>query len=542
MMEKEYRPWNPDQSYLLPPSPRDWLPKNHVAYFILDTVRELDIGVIEDAIQAKDWRGARSYSPRMMLGLLMYAYCNGIYSSRKIEKATYESIPLRVIAGDQHPHFTVINRFRLDHHRAFKELFLVVLRICQMEGMVELGHVALDGSKVKANASKHKAMSYKRMRKQVEKLKEEITELVARAEKADAEEDDLYGSEKRQPEIPEELKRRKKRLERIREAQAVLEREAAEGRAADLKAKASRQREKEADDTVDPVERKRAGTRAKNMEEKAEKLREKFSDFDDPPSGQSSDGSGLPEHQTPFDKHGKPTEKAQRNFTDPDSRIMVRDGGYLQAYNCQIVVDDEHQIIVAEAVTNQAPDQEHLVPLMNQVPKNVGVHPMVFTADAGYFSKDNIEFCESKGIDTYVAVEREKHGKTKDKTPASPEESMAKSYMKEKLKTPRGKDIYAKRKAIVEPVFGHIKSARGFGNFSLRGLEKVASEWSFIALCHNLLKLYKNRSDPALIEPQYIPIRRKNTAFHWLRKLSSLFASFSPPNLQCTKPLCATPS
>jgi transposase len=253
MAGKQYRPWAPTQSFLLPPSPLEWLPQDHLAYFLLDVVHSLDLGELERALQAKDPRGERPYPPAMMLALLIYAYCVGIFSSRKIARATYEDVAFRVLAGGEHPHFTTLNQFRLQHRSAFSGLFVQVLRLCQKAGLVKLGHVSIDGSKVLANASKHKAMSYKRMREEEARLQREIEALLGRADAADQQEDQQYGPGTAPQDLPEELQRREKRLARIREAKAALEQEAKEARAEELRENARAQREKACDGTVAPV-------------------------------------------------------------------------------------------------------------------------------------------------------------------------------------------------------------------------------------------------------------------------------------------------
>ncbi len=493
MALKSYRPWSPDQSYLLPPSPSEWLPENHLAYFVLEIVQSLDLGDIDRAIQSKSSRGERPYSPAMMVALLVYGYCVGVFSSRKIAQATYEYIAFRVLAGGGHPHFTTINQFRLDHHRALAGRFLQVLQLCQKAGLVKLGHVSLDGSKVQANASKHKAMSYERMQQEEVRLKAEIESMLARADKADRDEDERYGQGQDVEDLPAELSRRQTRLERIQQAKAALEQEAAEARATELREQAQIQRDKAADPSVDPVERSRAKTRAEKSERKAEELDD---DDDDPPTdGDSTTSTDLPSHRVPTTPAGLPGPKAQRNFTDPESRIMKTNNGYLQGYNGQTAVDATAQIIVAECLTNQAPDPEHLKPMVNRVIENCGAVPEVMTADTGYFSKENVDTCEERGIDPYIAVGR----KNDDASPGTrnpppvPEtpEQQAKNKMREKLNTTEGKAIYSRRKVIVEPPFGQIKEARGFRRFSLRGIAKARSEWTLICWTHNLLKLFR---------------------------------------------------
>ena len=446
-MSKTFRPWEPRQSYLLPPSPQEWLPEGHLAYFILDTVGELDLSAIT-AEYERELRGYPPYHPVMMVALLLYAYCVGVPSSRKIEKRTYEDLGFRVIAAGQHPDHVRISEFRRRHLKALSALFLQILRLCREAGLVKLGHVSLDGTKVKANASKHKAMSYERMQKEEERLKAKVKELLAAAERVDAEEDARYGKDRHGDELPEELRRTETRVARIRELKAKLEAEA-----------------------------------------KAQQEAAQDHDDDEPPcSGGSTE---LPEHQVPTAKDGTPTAKAQRNFTDGDSRIMKAGDGFVQGYNAQAVVDAGHQIIVAQTVTNQPPDVEHFAPMMEQTIANCEQVPDKVSADAGYFSEDNVAYALNQGIDPYIATGRRKHGEPAPTVRGRPPKDMTlKQEMARKLATRAGAGVYARRKAIVEPAFGQIKDARGFRRFLLRGIDKVTAEWSLITMTHNLLKLF----------------------------------------------------
>jgi transposase len=488
-MAKSYRPWAPTQSFLLPPSPLEWLEEGHLAYFVLDVVTTtLDLGAIEKVIQAKDWRGERPYAPSMMVAMLVYAYCVGVFSSRKMARATYEDVPFRVLAGGEHPHFTTINQFRLEHREALAGLFIQVLRLCRKAGLVKLGHVSFDGSKVQANASKHKAMSYKRMQEDEKRLAAEVEALLKRADETDRREDETHGVGKAAEDLPAELQRRETRLSRIREAKAALEQEAAQVRAEALLDLAAGQRRKADDETVSLSKRKEAATRAAHSEKQAQAL---VGDDDDE-DGPSGTGvvDDLPRHRVPVNPDGTPDPTAQRNFSDPDSRIMMKDGAVVQAYNAQIAVDAEAQIIVAVAVTNQPPDQEHLPPMLDRVIENCGRAPDVVTADNGYMSKATIDVCAQRGVDAYISVGRDldKVLMDGDLTPAK----QVRQTMAAKLRTDAGRAIYARRKVIVEPPFGQIKQARGFRRFSFLGLGNVRHEWAFVALTHNLLKLFRS--------------------------------------------------
>lgn len=492
---KSYRPWSPSQSFLLPPSPLEWLPEGHLAYFVLETVQALDLSRIEDVIQAKDGRGERPYSPQMLVALLVYAYAVGVFSSRRIARATYEDVAFRVLAGGEHPHFTTVNQFRLDHREALGALFLQVLQLCRRAGLVKLGHVAFDGTKVLANASKHKAMSYKRMQEDEQRLAAEVKALLAKADETDRAEDAQYGPGLAPEDLPAELHRREARLARIREAKAALEEEAAIARAEALREQARASLAKADDVTVAPSKRKEAATKAATAEEKARAL-DGGDDHDDGEGGPGA-GSGpddLPHHRVQATPDGAPKPKAQRNFTDPESRIMVKGGEFVQAYNAQAAVDAEAQIVVAVAVTNEPTDVEHLPAMIDLVQANCGEAPEVATADSGYFSRENADACARRGVDAYIATPRvEPNPPTQDgdgATPATPAQQ-ARKVMETKLATATGQAIYARRKCIVEPAFGQIKQARGFRRFSFRGLAAVRAEWSLVCAAHNLLKLFR---------------------------------------------------
>lgn len=536
-MAKRYREWSPDQSFLLPPSPRDWLSEDHLVYFLLELGDELDLSAIERAIQQKDSRGNRPFDPRLMTVLLLYGYCIGVASSRKLEQACQTDVAFRVLCAGHHPDHSAIAEFRRQHLQALRGLFLQVLRLCQAAGLVKLGHVALDGTKVAANASKHKAMSYERMLKKEAELSEEIDRLLQQAERTDQEEDARHGRGRRGDELPEELRRREGRRAKIRRARQALEAEAARARAAAEAARAKEaqaqaeqaeaakaeqakrraeqalqraaeaaekaaekakerleQAEAEAraaaEQTATAAERRRASA-AQQRRDDAEQALQALLHREPPPAGPQ-----WPEHQVPTTASGDPTATAQRNFTDEASRIMKAGTGYVQAYNCQLAVDEGHQIIVAEGVTNQAPDTQHLPVLLDAVIANCEHVPEKATADAGYFSLENASYCEAHGIDGYLAPGRQKH-----EQPAPPEAALAAptpndaaARMRQKLQTAPGRAAYARRKAVVEPAFGQIKEARGFRRFLLRGLEQVRGEWALICTGHNLRKLFSART------------------------------------------------
>ena len=497
MTEKRYKPWIPGQPFLLPPSPLEWLPEGHLAHFILDVMDVLDLSVIHDAYQAKDHRGPHAYDPRMLTALLLYGYSVGVYSSRKLERATYEDVAFRVISGGSNPDHSRIARFRREHLDVLRGLFLQVLQLCRQAGMAKLGLVAIDGTKIQANASKHKAMSYARMQKMEGRLTDEIDALLARADQTDAAEDARFGSGAREEDLPEELRRREQRLARIREAKAQLEKEAAEARAQALREQAQRATERSERDDISPTEQKRAATSAKNKAAKARKLAPGRDDDDvDPPTT----GDGLPLHQPPVKVDGTPTDTAQMNFTDPDSRIVESGGGVMQGYNCQAAVDDANQIIVAQAVSNKSPDNGNLVPIVKQVLDNCGAPATTAVADAGYWSPEAPEQCEQLGTAVLISTQRRRHWDQDDTvTEGEPPESLsARDQMRHKVRTKEGREQYARRKAVVEPVFGQVKDCRGYRRFLLRGLEGAAGEWSLLCTVHNLLKLYRTRPNGAL--------------------------------------------
>src|SRR5487761_2463347 len=422
-MARAFLPHNPDQQLLLPPDLREWLPEGHLASFVGDVMEDLDLSSILREYEREETRGRAGYHPKMMLKLLVYGYCTGRASSRKIERATYEDVAFRVLACDQHPDHDSIATFRKRHLEALGGLFLQVLRICEKAGLVKLGHVAVDGTKIGANASKHKAMSYGRMDEAEKKLREEIQNLLAEAERVDAEEDAQFGKGKRGDELPKELQRRESRLKKIGEAKAALEAEA--------KAKA----QAAADEATQKNEE-----RKKKEEETGKKPKGR------PPA--------VPEVEA-----AKPDPKAQRNFTDPESRIMpdgANKGAFVQAYNAQIAVDAHAQIIVAVDLTQQTNDKRQLEPMAQQIVRNVERLADTTSADAGYFSERAIEAVEAMGTNLLVPPDRQKHGATDAAAPvAGPATTIAR--MRAKLRTAEAHALYRMRKAIVEPVFGQIK-------------------------------------------------------------------------------------
>lgn len=479
---KAYRPYTPEQSYLLPPSPREWLPEGHLSKFVLELVNDLDLGEIERKVQAKDARGERPYSPKMMTALLLYAYSTGVFSSRRIERATVEDVAFRFLSGNEQPHFTTINQFRAKHREALAALFVQVLEACMSAGLVKLGHVAIDGTKMKANASKHKAMSYDRLVKDDTRLRAEVEQLLQQAEAVDAAEDAAAGEYDPQ----EEIRLRQERLKKMAEVREALRRETAAKRAARLEAQAAELREKAADSATAPRDQKGFVTLATARDRKAEELRSRAG------TETNDDDDDLPRNSPPATPDGEPKPKAQRNFTDPQSRIMFRDGAFLQAYNAQIAVDEGNQIIVAAALSNQGPDTEYFEPMLRRVVENCDAVPHCVTADSGYFSPANVRFAESVGTEPFIAVGgHRRDGLPDEEAVPGWARSPAAQVMNAVLTTKAGHAAYARRKATVEPVFGQIRSCRGYQQVSFRGLFKSRCEWLFVCATHNLLKLWR---------------------------------------------------
>jgi transposase len=451
-MSKTYRPYNPNQMFLLPPSLKDWLPEGHLAYFVSDLVDQLDLSAIEQVYEREE-RGYPPYHPRMMVKVLLYAECVGVRSSRKIEKRLVEDVAFRVLGAGNTPSFRTIAEFRSRHLKELAGLFAQVLTVCWKSGLVSLKHVALDGTKIRANASKHKAMSYGRMKETRARLEKEIEERFRSNERLDEEEDRKFGFDKRGDELPEDLVIREKRLAKIKEAMAALEEEA--------------RAEEEAAKSVD--------------------------------AGQPAETATTPSRKKrgpkPKDPPGTPKDKAQRNFTDPDSRIMKNsDKAFIQAYNAQAIVDGESQVIIAADLTNKASDVTHLPDMVKQVESNLNRKPRELSADAGYFSEKNVTFLEKRKIAAYIPPDKQKHSASVEPPPRGriPASLSCKDRMRRKLRTVRGRKTYALRKQIVEPVFGQVKTVQGVRQFLLRSKLKVRAEWLIVCTAHNILKLFRS--------------------------------------------------
>ena len=423
-MAKTFRPYDPEQLFLLPPAIQEWIPENHLARYVSDVIDELDLSAIEKTYDVD--RGFPPFHPRMMTKVLVYAYCTGVYSSRRIAAKLTDSVAFRFLAAGNDPDFRTISEFRNRHGKAFAGLFEQILALCRQAGLVKLGRVAVDGTRIKANASKHKAMSYGRMKQKETQLRQRVKDLMRQAEETDAQEDRTHGRDVRGDELPQELATQQSRLKKIREAKAALEEEA-------------RRKAKDA--------------------------------------GKDPDDSG-------------PADKDQRNFTDPESKIQKTSDGFIQGYNAQAAVDGEFQIIVAQLVTEKSTDVNQLLPVVDEIERVLEEKPAVVLADAGYWSESNVSQMESRGIEPVIATRRVKHGERPEGPRGrAPSEMTARERMDRKLATKTGREDYSKRKTIVEPVFGHIKQARGFRQFLMRGVKKVGQEWALLSAVHNLLKL-----------------------------------------------------
>jgi len=440
-MSTRYRRYAPDQALLLPPSLQEWLPEEHLAYFISDTIDQLDLGAFYEIYQG-DGRRNRPYDPAMLLKVLIYAYATGTFSSRKIARRLHEDVAMRVLGAGNFPKHRTIARFRCEHLEDFQSIFVQVVRIAQGSGLVSLGTLAVDGTKIKANASKHKAMSYSYMIKEEERLRKQIGDLTRRANKVDTQEDQLYGAEYDGDQIPEELRRRQSRLAAIGEAKKRLE-----DRQAEQDRKAGRE---PGDDDL--------GRRT---------------------------GPGRPFKR----KYGEVPENKQENFTDPDSRIMQTSRGYDQCYNAQIAVDDKSQIIVAADAGNSASDAGQLEAMLEQAEAITGTKCQRVLADNGYASESTLEAMEKRGTDAYVSIGRE--GKQASRKVAA--DKPATRRMAKKLCTKRGKASYGRRKCLAESPFGWVKAVMGFRQFSVRGMEKIKGEWQLVCTALDLKRLSTQR-------------------------------------------------
>lgn len=455
---KRFRPFDPSQAFVLPPSLDEWLPQEHLARFVGELVDDhLDLARFLAVFT--ETRGAPPYDPRLLLRVVLYGYCIGVRSSRELERACIDQVAFRWLAAGQTPGFRTIARFRKQHLSALAHVFLDALTLCQAAGMVKLGRVALDGTKLRANASRRKAMSYARMTEKEKILAQEISDLLADADRIDREEDAKYGKNRRDDDLPGELARREGRLAKIQQAKADLEDEA---------------RERAASKAQD-----RAAERGLGEDETRQRVAAAIDD-------------------------AVPTPKSQRNFTDPESRIMkTSDNSFHQCFNAQAVVDDAHQIIIATDMHNTATDIGRLMEMTEQARTNTGTAPRELLADAGYCSEQNLNdaaaYTREHGTEFFIATGRQKHSDPAPLPPRGriPDNATVKQRMARKLRTKRGHATYARRKVIVEPVFGQMHTLQKAKQLLLRGLEAARSEWLLLAACHNLRKLYQHTATGA---------------------------------------------
>jgi transposase len=433
-----------------------------LARFVADVSDELDLSAIYGGYARHDNRGLSAYHPLLLTRLLLYGYSIGITSSRAIEKATYDSVPFRYLAADQHPDHDTIASFRQQHLEAFAELFIQVLRLCRKAGLVKLGNVALDGTKMLANASTQRSVSHQRLQEYEQYWKAVVARLLVEAEKIDRQEDERFGKGQADDPLPEELAHAQSRLQRIQQAKVELEREAqqelenAGGNKAPRKRGRPSKQEQAEQPSLDPHQRDKEKKRRRRAKRNAQ----------------------------------QPTR--QYNFVDPDSRVM-RDNArkcFVQAYNAQIAVDTHQQIIVAAEITQKTTDREQLLPMVQSVLTTTGMIPETVTADAGYWDTVSLRDPCLEGIQVLVSPDGQVQAPGTPLPPNVPKNHEA-VRMRELLLTPLGKALYLLRKATVEPVFGQIKEARGLRRFRLRGLGRVACEWKLICATHNLLKLFR---------------------------------------------------
>jgi transposase len=457
-VEKTFRAYDPEQVLLMAPVLSEWVPEGDLAHFVSDLVESgaLDLSAISSSYEEEC--GFPPYDPRLMVKLLLYGYANGVMSSRKLEAATHRDVAVRMLCAGQHPDYRSIARFRKRHLAGLSELFVQSLGLCRKARLVGLGSLALDGTKLRANASRRKAMSYARMARKEQQLEAEIgvlrrnvERMLREAERVDAEEDKRFGADQRGDELPAELQQREQRLAAIREAKQALEAEAFERET-----------------------RRRAGLEAQGKKPR-------------PPR----DG------RDPF----APKPTAQRNFTDPESKIMkTSDGSFHQCFNGQALVDSQTQVIVAAELSDQAPDAEQLEPALDQLDENldqVGAElpdGAVLTADGGYFSEQNVKTTIAHGLDPYIATGRFKHSEPPAPAPRGPipKHATPKQMMARKVRTKKGRAVYARRKAIVEPVFGQMDTVQDARRLLLRGKQAAREQWRFHCAIHNLLKLHRN--------------------------------------------------
>lgn len=463
-MNHRFRVCDLDQQFLLPPSLQDWLPEDHLARFIADIMNELDLSAIYREYGRKDGRGLSAYHPLLLTRLLLYGYCVGMTSSRRIERATHDDVAFRYLAANQHPDHDTIAVFRQQHLEALAGLFVQALRLCQKAGLVKLGNVAIDGTKIMANASTRRSVPYQKLTEREQYWKETVERLLADAQKTDQEEDQRWGKGQAADPLPPELANAQSRLERIRQAKRALEQEAQQ--------------------KLDAVKQKcQPRRRGRPTKEEAAAQPQKATKEEEKAKKQLQRATKNAEHPT-----------RQYNFVDPDSRVMkdMARKSFVQAYNAQAAADSHAQVIVAAEVTQEVVDRHQLLPMVAAVRQATGSCPHTVTADAGYWDTLSLRDESLVGIQMLVAPDASPHSADPPESPKVPHTEEAR-LMRERLVSEEGKALYRMRKAVIEPVFGQIKEIRNIRRFRLRGFQKVAAEWKLICATHNFLKLYRHR-------------------------------------------------
>jgi transposase len=468
-MSKRFRVCSLDQQFLMPPSLQDWLPENHLARFIADVVNELDLSSIYAEYERKDGRGLSAYHPLLITRLLLYGYCIGTTSSRKIEQATHDNVAFRYLSADQHPDHDTLAAFRQQHLEALAGLFVQALRLCQKAGLVKLGNVAIDGTKIKANASTRRSVGYEKISEREQHWRSEVERLLNQAQQTDQDEDQRFGVGQPADPLPDDLASAQKRLQRLQQARTELEQEAKEQLQAAVNDLPLRKAGR-------PSKAEQASKTTKSRQQRDKETKRRI---------RAAKNAAAPSRQY--------------NFVDADSRVMKDNGSkaFVQGYNVQIAVDAHAQIIVAAEITQQTTDRQQLVPLVKTVRSSAQATPETITADAGYWDTTSLLDPTLQGIQVLVTPDSNPQPPGAPLPPTAPRNEQA-IRMREALASQEGKARYALRKSTVEPVFGQIKEARGIRRFRLRSLPKVTSEWKLICATHNLLKLFRFRAAAAI--------------------------------------------
>jgi transposase len=465
IVNKRFRACSLDQQFLLPPSLQDWLPEDHLARFVADVMNELDLSAIYAEYERSDGRGLSAYHPLLMTRVLLYGYCIGITSSRKIEKATYDNLAFRYLSADQHPDHDTLAAFRQEHLEALAGLFVQALRLCQKAGLVKLGNVAIDGTKMMANASTRRSVDYQKISEREQYWQAEVERLLNQARQTDQEEDQRFGLGQPADPLPDQLANAQKRLQRLQQAKAELEQEAQEQLQASMDNLPLRKRGR-------PSKAEQASQPPKDRKQRERERKRRL---------RARKNAAAPSRQY--------------NFVDPDSRVMKDNGlkTFVQAYNVQLAVDAHAQVIVAAELTQQTIDRQQLLPMIKSLRSTAQGAPATITADAGYWDTTSLLDPLLTGIEVLVSPDSNPQPPGASLPPKAPRNEEA-IRMREILASKEGKARYALRRSTVEPVFGQIKEARGIRRFRLRSLVKVTSEWRLICATHNLLKLFRHRT------------------------------------------------